>query len=376
MIPCGVINIRNTNAVYSMGMIKVYFKELPEYSLVPLIQTLKDHTKYNKNVAYIKDVLDAISQQFVVRVATVEEADFILFPHYYSHLLDRHAYFDETIELSQEHQKKILLFLFEDEIYNIDWPNTLIFRSSINRTEMKPYEFSLPPIVADLSKGRTVLPLPKPSVPIVGFVGWAGFNNKKRALKAYVKNLVIRLIALFTGPLYLARNQQGIFLRRYLLKLVAKDIRVKDASIVRTAYAGFTRDFSVEIVQKQREEYIENMIHSHFTLSPRGDGNFSQRFFECLSVGRFPVLVDTDTALPLQDIIPYERFVVMVPYEARAKTIDYIINFMQALDDEEFIKRQEEAKYYFDMYLSVEGYYSYLFTQEKIRDYLGSRTIE
>ncbi len=350
-------------------MIKVYFNELLGRSLVPLIQTYADQKAFNRNNYYIKNVLDSITTQFVERVNTVEESDYILFPHYYYHVRNEHSYISSVLELAQKSNKKVLLFVFEDEIYHLPWPNTIIFRSSVNKSEMGSHELSLPPVVADLSVGRNARPLNKPTLPVVGFVGWAGFNNRKRAIKAGIKNVIIRILALFNEPLYLAREQQGIFLRRYLLKLISKDVRIKDASIVRSAYAGFTRDFSPELISRQREEYIENMITSHFTMAPRGDGNFSQRFFECLSVGRFPVLVDTDSALPLSDVIPYERFVVIVPYEERAKTVDYILDFVNGLSDIEFIKRQEEAKFYFDTYLSVEGYYSYLFREENIKKY-------
>lgn len=356
-------------------MIKVYFTELLGFSFVPLIQTYKDQERFNKNTPYIKNVLDSISDTFVERVERVDEADFILFPHYYFHVRNEERYIADVLALAEKNGKKVLLFLFEDEIYDLKWPNTIIFRSSINRTEMASNEFSLPPVVADLSEGRNVKPLRRPLVPVVGFVGWAGFNSTKRAIKAYIKNLFITFIALFNEPLFLARNQQGIFLRRYLLKLMKNDSRVNDASIVRTAYAGFTRDFTADLVKKQREEYIDNMITSHFTLAPRGDGNFSQRFFECLSVGRFPILVDTDSALPLSDVIPYERFVVMVPYQERSKTVDYVIDFVKGLSDEEFIKRQEEAKFYFDKYLSVKGYYTYLFIEENIKNYTNGRAL-
>ena len=45
----------------------------------------------------------------------------------------------------------------------------------------------------------------------------------------------------------------------------------------------------------------------------RGAGNWSFRFFETLSAGRIPVLIDTDSALPLEDRVDWSLHVCRVP---------------------------------------------------------------
>jgi hypothetical protein len=58
-------------------------------------------------------------------------------------------------------------------------------------------------------------------------------------------------------------------------------------------------------------EFEENLKCAEFALCPRGAGNFSIRFYEVLKAGRIPVvIVDSDTAWPLGELIDWPRLVV------------------------------------------------------------------
>lgn len=59
------------------------------------------------------------------------------------------------------------------------------------------------------------------------------------------------------------------------------------------------------------EEFWNNMLAHPFALAPRGAGNFSMRFYQALSVGRIPVLVNTDMVLPLEDKINWQDAIIM-----------------------------------------------------------------
>ena len=65
--------------------------------------------------------------------------------------------------------------------------------------------------------------------------------------------------------------------------------------------------------REMTEQYWRLMDRCKFILCPRGSGLNSARFFEALALGRLPILVGDDTALPLEERIPYRRFVVRVP---------------------------------------------------------------
>jgi hypothetical protein len=64
------------------------------------------------------------------------------------------------------------------------------------------------------------------------------------------------------------------------------------------------------VMNEYNNEFINNMKYSEFCFCPRGTGNFSIRFYEALHNGRIPVLLNTDTVLPLEQQIDYKNICV------------------------------------------------------------------
>ena len=56
--------------------------------------------------------------------------------------------------------------------------------------------------------------------------------------------------------------------------------------------------------------FIENMRQQIFAFTPRGVGNYSVRFYEALREGRIPVLLDTGTVFPCEDVIDWNDFII------------------------------------------------------------------
>ena len=82
-----------------------------------------------------------------------------------------------------------------------------------------------------------------------------------------------------------------------------------------------TRDFWGRSVKKAnvhstrdelRAEFVDNIVQNIYTMCVRGAGNFSLRFFEVLSAGRIPLIIDTDLPLPMTDVIDYKKFCVFI----------------------------------------------------------------
>ncbi len=76
-------------------------------------------------------------------------------------------------------------------------------------------------------------------------------------------------------------------------------------------YLYTTHDLDAQVRLTAR--YHDHLDQCRFIACPRGDGLSSLRFFEALAWGRIPILMADQTALPLEDIIPYHEFVVRVP---------------------------------------------------------------
>jgi len=64
-----------------------------------------------------------------------------------------------------------------------------------------------------------------------------------------------------------------------------------------------------------RKEYYENLATGGITFCSRGNGNFSYRFYEALSFGRIPLLIDTDCELPFEysETIKWDNHIIRIP---------------------------------------------------------------
>lgn len=99
--------------------------------------------------------------------------------------------------------------------------------------------------------------------------------------------------------------------RAKYLSLLANIPFLKSNFILRNKYrAGALSD---EDLRKQTEvEFKNNIKENLFTFCLRGGGNFSIRFYETLAQGRIPFYVDTDTQLPLEDIINWDAHILRI----------------------------------------------------------------
>ncbi|MCA9397354.1 exostosin family protein, partial [candidate division WWE3 bacterium] len=324
-------------------MIKVYYELIDGLRIVPLVYANHAGAGENfKDLPYRKKALDQIRERFVQKVENPEEADYLLIPHHSSHARRHPEYIKKLNHLANTLDKKILVFAFQDDAKPIDWPEAIIFRVSAYKSEMLENEFVLPYIVEDFSQEYAFSPKELPEVPSVGFVGYAGFDSVYQAVRSGTRELLLQVHSWATRWRPLGVKRKGLYLRKEMMRLLEQNDQIQANFVIRDRYSGHAGDLSEEDVKRVREEYVQNILESDITLSPRGEGNGSQRFYEVLSLGRIPLLIDTDNELPFEDRIPYERFVIRVPYQKRKEVSTYIENFFTGMTEEEYKKRQEE----------------------------------
>src|SRR4029079_10402097 len=105
----------------------------------------------------------------------------------------------------------------------------------------------------------------------------------------------------------------------------------------------------LDIVERQRfsgaqaemDEYLNHLQSSTYVLCPRGSENYSYRMYETLSLGRVPVIIDTDTVLPKE--IKWEKFCVIIPYNRIENIYDFIVEDYYSRTGDEFLLRQQDA---------------------------------
>src|SRR5690606_22065561 len=149
--------------------------------------------------------------------------------------------------------------------------------------------------------GGKVKVLSKQSGPSLGFCGAARANPLPmyQRIKQLVKKVAFKQKYRFNALQF----------RFEIIQRLAKSELIKTDFIIRNSYLGGAKGAAFSEREKLRQEYFENLVANPYTLCVRGVGNFSYRFYEALSVGRIPVLVDTECVLPFDEIIEWDKII-------------------------------------------------------------------
>lgn len=298
--------------------------------------TRRSELFFDTAVRYIKEPIFDI-------VVDPSCADFLLIPYNHFNLRNYPGYIDNFIELSKQYNKKIIVFEYSDYHEQILIPNSIIFRTSLYRAEKKENEYVVPPFVEDLSEIHPFFIRKKSTRPIVGFCGWAKVRSVQQWLKLHTRNLQNNLNQFFKLERALGAHKKGIYFRGKAISALENSSLVKTNFIIRSSFSGNIKTISLDS-QKARIEYIENIESSDFILSPKGDGNYSLRFYEALSLGRIPLLIDTDSVLPAEDELNYDSFILRVDYRDINRLDKIVADFYSKLTEEEFMSMQNNAR--------------------------------
>ena len=334
-------------------MLKVFVPEsLPSIRQLPLLedaraddQRLFQHIPQEEFAGIIQLVPD------------IGAAAYLLVPHNLGDLRGQAAYLDRVLGEARATGTHAILFANQDDPSPIDYPDTIVLRPSLYRSKRLPHEIVMPGQIEDLGAAHGHAPRPKGERPSIGFMGKAGFDSAKAALRYYVRNYIVR-----HGP-----EREGMYFRRRALGLLRRDPRFDLTATARKRFSAHARTIEVPPEQARRE-YIESIKNCLFTLAPRGDGNYSLRFYEALSLGRIPVLIDTDMILPLADRIAYDEFMVRVPSGRLAELPDILFEFWQSHSEEELRSMQEKARQAFEL-LHVPAFLRTVLTEAFLASY-------
>lgn len=294
---------------------------------------------------------------FVKTVDYPSEADAFLFPYPYNVGRREQLYLTAFIELAKENRKPLIVAAFGDQFEMVDDRADIVLRTSAYKKSLTKRDMFVPPTVSDVGAIYGVLPKQKEELPTVGFCGYAGFPNIKSRLTFTYKNLILGTGGLFNERLSVMR--QGIYFRRKAMNVLSHSSRVQTKFITRSFYSGSRKTIGMD-AGVARREYIENMQNADLVLAPKGDGNYSLRFYEALSLGRIPLLIDTDTPLPGEESW-YKDAILRVSWKDIGKLPQIVSEWFNSISNDEFIAMQERARTLFIEHLFAPRFYTELF---------------
>lgn len=301
-----------------------------------------------------------IDSKYFQLVDSPQHTDYVLVPHEYFRLKSgRPDILQKIIEDSKILGKPLLIDATGDVHGKIKIPNSVILRYNQYRFELAPNELKVPVLCEDLlesyCEGKLSL-RSKSDIPVVGFVGWASFPPIQM-LRSYLRSVPIRVQTLMQSQK--KAKLKGVFWRKRANHIFKKSHKIKTNFIVRNSFSGHTATLAGD-KEKNRHEFVENILDSDYSLVVRGDANEATRFYEVLSLGRIPVLIDTSLVLPLENELNYKKFCVIIDSSDLNRAPDMLAEFHANLSSDAYLEMQKQARDAFEHYLRYDAFSPYL----------------
>jgi len=339
-------------------MISVYISK--KVSNIPYIEILyQNFVNQDRSSLFDNRQTGLFTTKLVEITEKPEEADYFLLCHNYNYIKNDHEYLKSFLNLANNYSKKTIIFSPGDSDNEIKFDNIIIFRNSQYKYKRKNNEIIMPSYSKDLSIVSKIIYREKGDIPIVGFCGWIKYRTTREWVSYFLYN--IRYIK---TPIH----KKGLYFRRKAIRILKNSKDIVLNIITRSSYSGNLKTISLDPVLAL-DEYIKNIKESDFTLSVKGDGNFSARFYEVLSLGRIPVLIDTDCVLPMEDKIDYSKFILRVDYKNIGNLSEIIRNFYDNLTPAEFTQMQKSARETYENNLKIDFFLKYCFEKDNLKKY-------
>jgi hypothetical protein len=273
---------------------------------------------------------------------SLDDAQVVVYPHHYRPAEDT----NQVAEAAQKRRLPCIFFKSADDATPVQVPYGVIYRDSIIADQRTPSERALAAFSDDLlhDRGGQVAVREKADQAQVGFCG-------------YVGTALNRTIYRLTGR---AQKVHGLALRHRALQSLRRSGRVACNFIERAQFWGgalgrFHRNVGQQV--SVREEYLQNLFGTDYTLCLRGAGNFSYRFYEVLAAGRIPLFINTKCVLPFESKIDWRQHGVWVEEAQLDRAGDILADFHARLSTEQFRQMQLDNRKLWEEWLEPLSFY-------------------
>lgn len=275
----------------------------------------------------------------------LEEAQMVLAPYRHNALLE---WGKDLLEECVSAAKKAQLPLLIDGVGDIEYPvrisNAYVLRIGGYRGRREPGSIIIPSYADDLLErccgGALTLRTKSSALPVVGFAGWAKLPMLQ-ALRTHVKELSVHILGLFSE--HYRAHEKGVFWRQRAITVLEGSSNIKRNFRLRNSFSGSAKTAEKNMAEL-RQEFVDTILQSDYCLDVRGDANASTRLFEILSLGRIPVIVDTERNFPFSDVIDYSTFSFTVDYRELDRLPECIEKFHAQISNEKFEDMQHKAR--------------------------------
>jgi len=304
-----------------------------------------------------------------LELTNIEECDVCLLPIFYD-VTSNQKKFESSIapfiEKVENSGKKILIFVGHDVLkININVNKAIIFNSAISKSKqpanVHPWPHFFEDFLEKYSDGNIHTRF-KGEKAVVGFCGYAPPLNIKMGREKVVS--VLKLWANYAGLLQKYPHKISHSYRARAIIGLQKSNKIIQNFRLKSNFAfgpsGLNTGNTGESNDDFRKKFVENILESDYTLSIRGLGNNSVRFFETLCCGRIPVFVNTDSTLPFDNLIDWKSLCIWIEEEDIDRIADIVAEFHANISADEFAELQLKARKIWEDYLSPTGFFNKL----------------
>jgi len=312
------------------------------------------------------DDLIAHGHQFL-ELSELDDADLAVYPRDLMRVLnapdgaDRIAAFGDA---AHAEGKPAVYFFHTDRVEPLGLDGDFVFRTSLNRRVRAADEYAIPgfheDLLAEWHGGRESIRR-RDGRARVSFCGGVVRPSTPRG----VASLTRRLAGQTRQRIAAARGQPDeadLYARASAIDALKGQRHVETDIVIRSGSAGGAWDgppgtLDVELWNRVRREYVRSMLDADYVLCVRGAGNWSYRFTEALSLGRIPVVVDTDCVLPYDFLLDWRDHIVWVDRDDIPRIGEVVADLHESLTDGEFVDRQRACRCVWQEYLSPLGFF-------------------
>lgn len=249
-------------------------------------------------------------------------------------------------------------------------PGAIVFREGGYRSRMTARDVAMPAFAEDLlaehHDGRLV-EREKGPLPVVGFCGLA---RRQGGLKLRLRLALYHAVVLVRDRRWHPSPYLGENIRTTAIDALAASPRVATNFVIRET-STFFKDAAPRDLVDVRREYVENLVDCDYVLCARGSGNYSYRLYEALSLGRIPVLIDTDCALPFADEVDWRRHCIWVDADEVERIAEIVADHHERIDPRAFVELQHANRRLWVDRLSPSGFFSQFERLVRLRHHPG-----